>query len=218
MGLRLQVLSMTSDNVNSSSRDSSFGRDGFTRLERMGVWLSHRAVARVLRRYTRPRVLDLGSGYRCVLLRAFRSQIGPSTAVDLELDPALDGGAGITRIESSLENAWESLPENGFEVITAINVLEHVWDPQGVIDQARLRLTEGGTLVVNVPTWLGKGVHEFQAFRLGLSCAVEIDDHKRYFDKRDLWPMLVQAGFRPSQVRMRYHKLRLNLFATARRA
>ncbi len=46
---------------------------------------------------------------------------------------------------------------------------------------------------------------------------VEIDDHKMYYDKRDLWPMLVRAGFKPSQIRLRYHKFGLNLFAAARK-
>ena len=35
-----------------------------------------------------------------------------------------------------------------------------------------------------------------------------------YYDKRDLWPMLVRAGFRPSQIRLRYHKFGLNLFCS----
>jgi hypothetical protein len=43
-----------------------------------------------------------------------------------------------------------------------------------------------------------------------------MDDHKMYYDKRDLWPLLVRAGFRPSEIRLRYHKFWLNLFATVR--
>jgi hypothetical protein len=46
---------------------------------------------------------------------------------------------------------------------------------------------------------------------------VEIDDHKMYYDKRDLWPMLVRAGSKPSQIRLRSHKFGLNLFAAARK-
>jgi len=44
---------------------------------------------------------------------------------------------------------------------------------------------------------------------------VEMDDHKMYYDKRDLWPLLVRAGFRPSRLRLSYHKFGLNLFAIA---
>jgi hypothetical protein len=45
-----------------------------------------------------------------------------------------------------------------------------------------------------------------------------MDDHKMYYDKRDLWPLLVKAGFRPHDIRLRYHKLGLNLFAAAAHA
>lgn len=187
-------------------------------LERVGVWLSHRAVARVLKAYERPRVLDLGCGYRCALLHAFAEDLGPSTGVDLAVDPAWVNRPGISALQMPIEDAWSSIAEVTYDVVTMINVLEHLWRPLDALTQAFARLRPGGTLVVNVPTWLGKSVHELQAFRLGLSSPVEIDDHKFYFNRRDLWPLLVRAGFRPSMIQMRYHKCRLNLFATARRA
>ena len=76
-------------------------------------------------------------------------------------------------------------------------------------------LRRGGVLLVNVPTWTGKAFLELSAFRLGLSPACEMDDHRMYYGRRDLWPLLVRAGFRPSQIRMGYHKLGFNLFARA---
>jgi hypothetical protein len=78
-------------------------------------------------------------------------------------------------------------------------------------------LKPSGVLLINVPTWLGKGFLELSAFRLGLSPKVEMDDHQMYYDKRDLWPLLVRAGFKPSLIKLCYHKFRLNLFAAARR-
>jgi hypothetical protein len=42
---------------------------------------------------------------------------------------------------------------------------------------------------------------------------MEIDDHKMYYDKKDIWPMLVKAGFLPSKLQLSYHKFGLNLFA-----
>ena len=44
---------------------------------------------------------------------------------------------------------------------------------------------------------------------------VEMDDHKMYYGKRDLWPILARSGFKPSQIRLKYHKFGLNLFAAA---
>ena len=52
--------------------------------------------------------------------------------------------------------------------------------------------------------------------RLGVSPVEEMDDHKAYYNPRDLWPMLVRAGFRPSQIRCRRHKFGLNTYAICR--
>ena len=43
-----------------------------------------------------------------------------------------------------------------------------------------------------------------------------MDDHKRYYDPRDLWPLLVDAGFRPSGIKCYRHKFGLNTFAACR--
>ena len=98
-----------------------------------------------------------------------------------------------------------------------ISVLEHLRDPLFVIETVRRLLKPDGVLLINVPTWRGKSFLEFSAFRLGLSPKVEMDDHKMYYDKSDLWPLLVRAGFKPSLIKLRYHKFGLNLFAVARR-
>jgi hypothetical protein len=42
-----------------------------------------------------------------------------------------------------------------------------------------------------------------------------MDDHKMYYDKRDLWPLLVRAGFKPSRIKLRVSQIGLNLFAVA---
>jgi SAM-dependent methyltransferase len=103
--------------------------------------------------------------------------------------------------------------EDGFfDVVLLLSVLEHVHDPVLVLKESRRVLRENGALLINVPTWFGKIFLEMSAFLLHLSPVSSIDDHKMYYDKRDLWPLLVRAGFRPSSLRMRYHKFGMNLF------
>ena len=43
-----------------------------------------------------------------------------------------------------------------------------------------------------------------------------MDDHKAYYDPRDLWPMLVEAGFKPRNISCFRHKFGLNTFAVCR--
>jgi hypothetical protein len=42
-----------------------------------------------------------------------------------------------------------------------------------------------------------------------------MDDHKMYYDPRDLWPLMVRAGFAPHAIRCFRHKFGLNTFAVA---
>jgi hypothetical protein len=70
--------------------------------------------------------------------------------------------------------------------------------------------------LVNVPSWRGKRLLEFSAYRLHMSPAEEVNDHKRYYDPRDLWPMLRSAGFLPQAIRCARHKFGLNTFAVCK--
>jgi SAM-dependent methyltransferase len=98
-----------------------------------------------------------------------------------------------------------------------ISVLEHLWDPLGALKELRRLLAPGGVCLVNVPSWKGKRYLELAAFKLGVSPASEMDDHKMYYDVRDLWPLLVQAGFQPSRISCFSHKFGLNTFAACQR-
>ena len=80
------------------------------------------------------------------------------------------------------------------------NVLEHLDEPDARRRDASL-VAPGGVCVVNVPSWRGKFFLELSAFRLGVAPKAEMDDHKADYDPRDLWPLLVRAGFLPSEIK-----------------
>jgi SAM-dependent methyltransferase len=144
-------------------------------------------------------------------------RLAEGVGVDLSIDPNLSRIPRLSFVESTLEEALPGFPSGAFDLVLMISVLEHLWDPQWTLEQCWRALREGGTLLVNVPTWLGKSLLEYSAFRVGASPPEELDDHKMYYNKRDLWPLLVRAGFKPSQIRTRYHKFGLNLFAVAQK-
>jgi SAM-dependent methyltransferase len=197
--------------------DRSYGQDGLTFIDRLGAWLSQRAIRRYLSKRSDLVVLELGCGYRATQLLALEPFLKRGIGVDFQIAPDLKGLARYTFHEGSVEGALPRLEEEKVDVVLLISVLEHLPNPQAVLESAWRMLTPSGLLLINVPTWRGKTFLEFSAFRLGLSPRVEMDDHKMYYDKRDLWPLLVRAGFKPSQIRLRYHKFGLNLFAAAGR-
>ena len=195
----------------------SYGQHGLTPVDHFGVWLSQRAIRRHLPSRNDLEVLELGCGYRATQLVALESKLKRGVGVDFQIAPELQTLEKFTFHEWAIERTLPNLESESMDVVMLISVLEHLADPQSVIQSAWRLLRRSGLLLVNVPTWSGKRFLEVSAFRLGFSSKVEIDDHKMYYDKRNLWPMLVSAGFKPSQIRLRYHKFGLNLFAAARK-
>jgi SAM-dependent methyltransferase len=195
----------------------SYGQRGLTVVDRLGVWLSRRAIHRHLPGRNDLEVLELGCGYRATQLIALEPKLKRGIGVDFQIAPELQTLEKFIFHEGTIEETLRTLEGETVDVVMLISVLEHLVDPQVVIQSAWRLLRRSGLLLINVPTWNGKRFLELSAFRLGLSPKVEIDDHKMYYDKRDLWPILVRGGFRPSQIRLRYHKFGLNLFAVARK-
>jgi SAM-dependent methyltransferase len=195
--------------------NESYGQRGLTLVDRVGVWLSQRAIRRYLPSRNDLEVLELGCGYRATQLIALEPRLKRGIGVDFRIAPELRTLERFTFHQGTIEEILPKLETETLDVVLLISVLEHLAEPQFVLQSAWRLLKPSGLLLVNVPTWIGKRFLELSAFRLGLSPKVEIDDHKMYYGKRDLWPMLVRSGFKPSQIRLRYHKFGLNLFAVA---
>jgi SAM-dependent methyltransferase len=197
-------------------RDAAFGeRYRLTAVDRFGIWLSSRQIRRHAC-FADKRVADFGCGFHAPFVRSILQQAAHVTLVDVSLAPDLKGRSKITAIEGGLPEALSGIPDESLDVILCVSVLEHLWEPLGALREFRRLLAPGGTCLLNVPSWRGKFFLEFSAFRLGLSPESEMDDHKMYYDTRDFWPLLVQAGFRPSRLRCFSHKLGLNTFAVCK--
>jgi len=193
----------------------TYGEGGWSAVDRFGIWLSQRAIRRWLPPGNSLELLELGCGFRAVQLLAVRDRLKRGTGVDFRIAPELLEKGNLSFHQGSIESILPGLADASYDVVLLNSVLEHLQDPLAVLLGARRVLRPGGTLLVNVPTWRGKAFLEFMAFRLALSPKVEMDDHKMYYGKRDLWPLLVRAGFLPSRIHLFYHKFGLNLFAVA---
>jgi SAM-dependent methyltransferase len=203
------------------SSDLPVGRDPFgsqrlTPVDKFGVWLSQRAIKKHLPKHDGLDVLELGCGLNANNLIALQPQLRSGYGIDFKVSDRAKQTARLRFGEGPIEIATAGLTAQTFDAILFISVLEHLADPLPILEGCRRWLRPGGVLLVNVPTWRGKVFLEFSAFRLGLSPKAEMDDHKMYYDQRDLWPLLVKAGFMPSAIEMRYHKFGLNLFAVVR--
>ncbi|HEX2548422.1 MAG TPA: methyltransferase domain-containing protein [Gammaproteobacteria bacterium] len=199
-----------------SAELSSYGKERLTIVDHFGVYLSLRAIQKYLPKNPQLKVLDLGCGYHATLLSALSTRIHSGIGVDFHIHPALKKISNLTFIESSIQHVFPKL-STPVDVIFLMSTLEHLAEPLDILHQCHQLLEKNGMLFVNVPTWRGKFFLEFSAYRLGLSPKDGVDDHKMYYDKRDLWPLLVKSGFLPSQITLKYHKFGLNLLAMVRK-
>jgi SAM-dependent methyltransferase len=133
--------------------------------------------------------------------------------VDVAVADDLKRHPRVRVIEGALPGVLARVPSEILDVVLCTSVLEHLWDPLAALKEFRRIVSRNGICLFNVPSWRGKRYLEFSAFRLGLSPADEMDDHKMYFDVRDLWPLLIRAGFSPHSIRCFPHKFGMNTFA-----
>jgi SAM-dependent methyltransferase len=186
---------------------------GGTLVDRFGVWLSGRQIHRHIPTFEGKRIGDVGCGFQAAFARTVIDRAASTVLVDVALADDLKQHPRVRAIEGQLPDALAALPSGDLDVLMMVSVLEHVADAPRLLGEVRRLLAPGGIALVNVPSWRGKTYLELSAFRLGLSPAVEMDDHKMYYDVRDLWPLLVSAGFRPSRIKCFSHKFGLNTFA-----
>lgn len=197
-------------------RTGSYGQHRApTAVDRLGVWLGARAARRA-GSFAGARIADFGCGYNATFARTQLAVVERALLVDLALADDLKHRNNVTAIEGSVQNVLPTQKDASLDVIVCLSVLEHLTEPQATLNHFRRLLAPGGIAILNVPSWLGKPLLEFAAFRLGVSPPEEMDDHKAYYDPRDLWPMLVRAGFKPSLIRCHRHKFGLNTSAVCR--
>ncbi len=196
-------------------REQSYLQHGNTFLDRLRTWLVQRAILRRLPDSAGLRVLDLGCGYHATHLQAIGERLAEGVGVDFQIGEEIQRHPRLRFMLSSIEDALTELPSDTFDVVLFISVLEDVWDPATCLSHCHRVLKPGGRLLINVPTWYAKPVLELSAFKFGTSPAYEMDDHKMYYSKRELWPLLVRSGFKPSCIRMQYEKLCMILFSTS---
>jgi SAM-dependent methyltransferase len=207
----------SSSSAEAQGRSASYGQHRApTPVDRFGIWLSARALRRHVKSFAGKRLGDFGCGYDARFVRTVLDEIGHAILVDVALAPDLKANGRVTAIEGTLPEAVEGLDKDSLDIVLCVSVLEHLWDPVSLLRELRRICAPGGTCLINVPSWRGKWFLEFSAYRLNLSPPEEMDDHKAYYDPRDLWPLLVRAGFLPHEIECYTHKFGLNTFAACR--
>lgn len=198
-------------------RKESFGQSWKpTLVDRFGVWLSWRQIRRYGGSLQGKYFGDFGCGFHATLAHRLLNSAAGATLLDVALSGEVKRNPRIVAIEGELPAALSSVQSESLDLVLCTSVLEHLWQPLEALKEFHRITRSGGICLFNVPSWRGKRFLELSAFQLGLSPKEEMDDHKTYYDVRDLWPLLVQAGFIPHNIKCFSHKFGLNTFAACR--
>ena len=160
------------------------------RIEQSHWWYTGRRkiltsfVADICRRVTdrRPRILDVGCGTGANLLML--SQFGDAEGVDISEDAlAFCRERGLEKVRLG---AGEKLPydDGTFDLVTALDVVEHMDDDLAGLREMRRVLRPGGRVLLFVPTFM---------FLWGVQD--DVSNHRRRYRLPELQRVLEQAGF-----------------------
>jgi SAM-dependent methyltransferase len=143
-----------------------------------------RFIEDICRRVTdrRPRILDVGCGTGANLLML--SQYGDAEGVDVSEDAlAFCRERGLANVKLG---AGEKLPYDDatFDLVTALDVVEHMDDDLAGLREMRRVLRPGGRVLLFVPTFM---------FLWGVQD--DVSNHRRRYRLPELRRVLEQAGF-----------------------
>jgi SAM-dependent methyltransferase len=128
------------------------------------------------------RILDVGCGTGTMLTHLAR--FGNAQGVDMDLEAV--GYCHDRGLRQVTQSGADSLPfeKDTFDLVTALDVVEHIDDDLGALREMRRVLKPGGLLLLTVP-----------AFRFLWGRQDDINLHKRRYVARDLRNRLHAAGF-----------------------
>ena len=157
-------------------------------------------------------MLDAGCGFNARLTSGIRGEFSVCYLADVSLNPKLKAidSVGLKLLEGPIEETLKGVPDQSIDFIVANNVMEHLNNPDSVMEEFRRIVSSEGLIYINVPSWRGKYFLEFAAFRLGLAPVEEMQDHKNYFSKHELWRLVRKSNFNPRSISVSHKKFGLN--------
>lgn len=180
-------------------------------LEPILRWMRIRKIRRFIKKSFE--ILDIGCGAKGAFLKSLSSHIKKGVGIDKDALNSTEGN--ISLYAGDVDGQKLPFADNSFDCVTMMAVLEHLNSRQETLNEICRVLKPGGILLMTVPTWANKPVLEFLAYKLKIVSSEGVRDHKTYFWKKDLVPLLEKAGFK--NIKHKYFQIIFNNFVHARK-
>ncbi len=156
-------------------------------------------------------VCDLGCGSSADFLKS----ISHLTELGIGIDKKVKNYSSSKLVLKKYTLNKIPLEKESVDIVTAIAVLEHLLNPQVILNECFRILKRGGKLILTTPSPTAKPVLEFLSFKLKLIDEKQIKDHKNYFQPSYLINMLTKAGFERKNIKTQYFEWHFNILAVA---
>ncbi|MDR2548588.1 MAG: class I SAM-dependent methyltransferase [Desulfobulbus sp.] len=190
---------------------SIWGKDGgdYPFYDKLKFALVLRSLKKILPRHVNASnavLLDVGCGYDARILQNMLPFVSRGIGLDFEVSGALKSNNRLSFLEGDLTATLKEIPEESVDVIVFLSILEHMDDPGSILRSARRLLRMNGRIFFCSPTWFGKWVLENvlsnRLFDPYGETPKQYNSHKMYYNPRDMWPLLVRAGFVSTEIRI----------------
>lgn len=162
-------------------------------LDKFIAYLRWRKIYKFIPRDYKAVVCDVGCGTNGDFLHNISENIEKGYGFDMKAQNHISGNIEI-RNTSDIQKGLP-LSDDTADCVFMLAVLEHLNNPEAMIDEIYRILKPGGILVLTTPTRQARWMLEFMAFKLHIINEDEIMDHKHYFIKDEIIKLFNEAKF-----------------------
>tara|TARA_E500000178_G_C16985387_1_gene737931 strand:- start:715 stop:1290 length:576 start_codon:yes stop_codon:yes gene_type:complete len=130
-------------------------------------------------------ILDFGCGSNFQSIKKKYKKAKDVFLVDIHSKSFNDGKFTFINYQNNFEFLSKKLNSKKFDIIIMSAIIEHVDFPEKLINFLKKYLTDDGYFFLTAPSVYSKPVLEFMGFKLGIINSDLLNEHKRYYNKKE---------------------------------
>ena len=128
------------------------------------------------------KILDFGCGSNFYELKERYKECSDVSLVDKIGNNFKEGNFNFINFDGNISALDSTLPENYFDHIFLLAVVEHLDHPEIILNILKKKLTKDGFIFLTAPGKKSKWILEFMAYKLKIINSELVREHKRYYD------------------------------------